>query len=139
MKKFSKKQLIEQAAGIFKKHPKASFLYATTDGQYFLSRNRAELHASSDKLSVVIIQVTDIEEEEIITIKKLKPIVANLSDISQLEELLASEKASEDPRKTAIKLIEERIEELIQNLENFKNESNSPEMRNEKIENVEPE
>ena len=56
MKQYSKTQLKEKAKDIFKSCPDAETLYATSDGQFFLEQNRADLHADENKLQVIEIE-----------------------------------------------------------------------------------
>lgn len=63
MKTLSKTALNEKAVPVFKVHPNATVLYATSDGQFFLNKNRAELHANGNKLSVHDISRPEVEDE----------------------------------------------------------------------------
>jgi hypothetical protein len=123
MKRYSKNQLEQKAEGIFKKYPLATKLYATSDGQFFLEENRADLHVKGKKLSVVKVEKpiepsnpegkeNTGDEKQTISIKDLKPIVKAMTDKEALTKMLEEEKALEDPRKSAIKLFEKRIAEL---------------------------
>lgn len=118
MNTFSKKQLNEKALPVFKEHPNAPVLYGTSDGQFFLNKNRADLHASANKFTVHDIEAPQPpkgEEAEMqddgLTVKEIKELVDGTADKAQLEQLLEDERNGEN-RKTAIAAIEARLKEL---------------------------
>lgn len=117
MKTFSKKELTEKAAPVFKNHPKAGVLYATTDGQFFLNKNRRDLHANASNLGIYDISRDESPltpeggtEPKLPSVAKLKDLVAEIDDEDELSALLETEKNGEN-RKTAVAAIEERIAE----------------------------
>lgn len=120
MKRYSKNQLEQKAKEKFKEYPKTKKLYATSDGQFFLESNRADLHVKGKKLSVVkiekLIESGNFEgtkntgnEKKITGIKDLKPIVKAMTDRDALTKMLEKEKASETPRQAVLNAIQERI------------------------------
>lgn len=140
MKTYSKNQLEKKATGIFEKYPLAQKIYATSDGQFFLDENRADLHVNGKKLSIVKIEkpITDSASDddnngqsgkESISIKNLKPIVEGINDTAVLNQMITDEQAGEK-RVTAIKLFEARIVKIDEasNAENTTNgqDENTP-------------
>lgn len=118
MKTFSKKELNAKAAPVFKEHPNASVLYGTSDGQFFLNKNRAELHASANKLSVHGIEAPSPQRGEItkepegsMTVDEIRELAEGTADKTVLEHLLNDERNGKN-RKTAIAAITDRLEEL---------------------------
>ncbi len=122
MKRYSKTQLKEQATEVFEQYPNTEALYATSDGQFFLKQNRADLHANENKLSVMTIEKdwkTDSAKDETekkpahpVSVKVLQAKVKDTSDVEELKRWLKEEQALEHPRKTAFACLEERIKEL---------------------------
>ena len=120
MKSYSKEDLEKQAQKVFNKYPSTEVLYATTDGQFFLQENRAQLHASNKSLGLpkIItrdlnnIEVAEVTEEKGLSVKELKTLVKATNDNATLEKMLEKENNTEAPRKTAIEAIEARIVEL---------------------------
>ena len=51
-KTYSKAELEKKAKDVFKEYPSAKSLFATTDGQFFLDKNRANLHAGAKEMSL---------------------------------------------------------------------------------------
>ncbi len=49
----NKQELIHGATPVFKSHPNQKVVFATTDGQYFLNKAEADLHASTSSVEVV--------------------------------------------------------------------------------------
>jgi hypothetical protein len=130
----STKELIEGSVSIFGRNKDLKKLHATSDGQYFLEENRANLHKNSkrdpitgkDKLTVVPIT----REDALATLPKkatptasvkseflqksvadIKEALKTADDVEALKVVLAEEKANE-PRSTAIEAIEAKIVEL---------------------------
>lgn len=54
----------------------------------------------------------EVSQDEGLTIVEMKPLVAETTDVAALQEMLEHEKAREQPRVTALRLIEGRINEL---------------------------
>jgi hypothetical protein len=124
--RYSRKQLVGKSIALFKERTEA-VLFATSDGQFFVFKDRANMHATSHKspLTVYEIERKDVEEEinepapetsgsteSPKTVKVIKAEVATITEVEALEKMLEAEKALEDPRKTAIEAIEDRIAEL---------------------------
>jgi len=116
---FSKKELREKAAKVFQENT-GSVIYATSDGQMFFNKNRAELHANSskEKLAVYDFARADMEEEtqeedfeKLASIAVLKKQLPEMNDFSELKEMLSIELNGEK-RKTAVTIIDARIKEL---------------------------
>lgn len=119
----SRKELIKGAVPLFKKH-EVSELHATTDGQYFLDRNRADLHArSSKKLKVYTIEESDTDGENqnsksddqsgVLSGNARSSIeaVKSVGDVKVLNQYLKEEKEDKN-RSTVIKAIESQIESI---------------------------
>ena len=47
-KSYSKTELTEHSKAVFKNYPTVKVVFATTDGQFFLDENRANLHATAE-------------------------------------------------------------------------------------------
>ena len=60
-KTYSKAELEKKAKDVFKEYSNANSLFATTDGQFFLDQNRANLHAGA-KGNVIEIE-NDFEDQ----------------------------------------------------------------------------
>jgi len=126
-KTMSRKELVEKSIALFKARTE-DVLHATSDGQFFIAKNRANVHAKAQKteLKVYDINRTEVEEElkepikdsgskdESLTVKQIEVIIAETEDLEVLANLLEEEKSGKD-RTTAKKAIEERITELEPN------------------------
>lgn len=122
MKTFSKTELTKKAIEVFRENT-GSVIYATTDGQLFFNKNRAELHAGKGKTKLGVYdiaradvaldpkEVDAVKEDNEQTVDDIKELIAETSDLAELDKLLTDEKEGKD-RKTAIAAIEERIAEL---------------------------
>jgi hypothetical protein len=62
-KSYSKSEIKEQSKEVFKNYPTAKVAFATTDGQFFLSENRANLHATAEG-KVFKIENENVQEKE---------------------------------------------------------------------------
>ncbi|MFD2566081.1 hypothetical protein [Pseudotenacibaculum haliotis] len=115
MKTYSKTQLEELAKEKFKQYPKADALYATSNGQFFLMENRAQLYAKGKNLSVVKIDNPGTASQDLPegNAKDVIKAVESIEDPKTLEAWLKSEQDGDD-RKTVKAAIEERINELNQ-------------------------
>ncbi|UGU15210.1 hypothetical protein LS482_16175 [Sinomicrobium kalidii] len=119
MKAYSKTQLEKKAEKHFKTFHEDSKAYATSDGYFFRSENRAGLHAKTKKTLVVYIFERKTEASQIDTgeayktVKDIEELVAQTEDAATLEELLIAEQEGSN-RKTAIAAIQARIDELKQ-------------------------
>lgn len=122
MKTLSRKELVAKSVAYFKERTEAT-LFATSDGQFFVFKDRANMHATSTKAPMTVYEIERKEVEDQLaegstegdddgyTVKELKALVAETSDKAVLEAYLEDEKKGEN-RKTAIAAIEERLEEL---------------------------
>lgn len=124
MKTLSRKELVAKSVALFKERTEA-VLHATSDGQFFIFPDRANMHANSQekKLTVYDIERKEVEEElkepvqdsapkgKAQTVKQIKAFIADTEDVEVLSQLLADEKAGED-RVTAKEAIENRISEV---------------------------
>jgi hypothetical protein len=123
--RYSRKQLVAKSVALFKERTEA-VLYATSDGQFFVLKDRRNMHAKQQDLGTYDIERKEVEEEinepapaaisskedKPQTVKQIQAEVAKTEDVEALEKMLEAEKALEDPRKTAVAAIEERIAEL---------------------------
>jgi hypothetical protein len=124
MKTQSRKELVALSIAIFKVRTEG-VLFATSDGQFFVLKDRSHTHANSQekKLTVYEIERTEVEDQlnekatapdskdDGYTVKELEALVAETSDPKALEGFLQDEKSGKN-RKTAIAAIQERIDEL---------------------------
>lgn len=105
---YSELELKDKAKAAFERFRNADSLFATTDGNLFLSRNRAELHAGA-KGRVITIDRPLPEPEAPKTPKmNAKEAIAQIADAS-LEALAAF---ADDERKTVQEAYQNRLEEL---------------------------
>lgn len=111
-KTFSKDQLQEKAGEYFKKLG-VSKLFATADGQFFILKNRAEIHAGKGKVYEFHVQESKSSDEgdEDFTVKEIETIADQSTDTEQLETMLRDEQDGKN-RKSAVKVLMDRIEEL---------------------------
>lgn len=89
-------------------------LFATTDGQFFLMENRAQLHAGTGNVHRIDNEEPAENPESKtpeMTVKELTAKVALMEDINEVQHLLLAEIAGPN-RATAVKAIEERITKL---------------------------
>ena len=116
MKRYSKVELQEAAKPHFEKL-KVNKLYATTDGQFFLLENRANLHAKS---SLTVYKLENEEQaapqgenttEKQPTVKELLEQLERIDDLETLNDMLLTEIAGQN-RSTAVKSIEAKIAHL---------------------------
>lgn len=115
--RYSKAELQEAAKKHFKKLG-VNKLYATTDGQFFLLENRANLHAGKNLTVYKLEQESEPEQgqparkaEKQPTVKELLEQVDRIDDLATLTEMLHTEVAGQN-RSTAVKSIEARIASL---------------------------
>jgi len=130
----STKELIEGSVSIFDRNKDLKKLHATSDGQYFLEENRANLHKNTkrnpvtgkDTLSVVPITREDaktakdtlknadkVEKSPFLqqNVGDIKEALKTADDAAALKVYLAEEEGNE-PRTTAIEAIKAKIVEL---------------------------
>ncbi|MBV7268374.1 hypothetical protein [Winogradskyella luteola] len=116
----SKSQLQEKADKLFKDYPNAEKGYVTNDGNAFLSKNRADLHASSDeKLKVTEFEnensgVADKNNDASDTLSKADDIIefAKTADAESAKKYLDAENEAKKPRKTVVEALKARLDEL---------------------------
>jgi hypothetical protein len=115
-----KSLLIKNSLSVFESHH-VDTVYATSDGQYFIDENRANLHQNSDGKKLTVYTISQEEATEANTPKKseilnqsVKDLTASLEEISSVEELynLLAEESNIDTRKSAIAAINDRIESI---------------------------
>lgn len=123
MKTISKKELAVKAAEVLKMYPNQKEVFATTDGQVFLDKNRAELHAKPNKLQAypfdrfgVSAESSDAPEYD----KNAKDTIADVRVLETVEELEVLKTG--EGRKTVLASIEDRLKELAE--EGKKDETN---------------
>lgn len=119
-KKLSKAQLEEKVKGFFKTYPDAEKAFVTNDGNVFAQKNRADLHAKSDK----DLKVTEYDNEatganDADDDQDSKPSTAaeiiefaKTATLEDAESYLDAENKSDKPRSTVLKALESRITEL---------------------------
>lgn len=126
MKINSRAQLVEKSKSLFSSRNENK-LFATTDGQFFVHQDRANMHAQVNRetpLKVYIIDRSETEDQTPVkeapqpkalpSVAKLKELLPEVSEVGELEAILEQEKSGEN-RKTAIEAIQERLEELNTN------------------------
>lgn len=106
----------ENVAKAFKNFPETDTVYATSDGQVFLNKNRAELHATpKGRVQTFTRGVSEQEKSaETNVVPNAKTTVEAIKQVATLEELKAFEN---DSRKTVIEALEKRKAELLAELE----------------------
>lgn len=110
-KTYSEAQLKELAKDRFERLEVVR-LYATTDGNFFIMQNRAQLYAGKDgNVFEIIKEGVSKEELDAISIRELKLRIVNTKDVPSLKRLIAQEEAGAN-RPAAIKLIKGRIEAI---------------------------
>ena len=124
----NKKDVIKGSVALFKS-TKADKMYGTSDGQYFLDQNRAELYKKTkqdpktgkDSITVYTINASDVavpdtgsKKSEFLDqgVKKIKAALPTMDDVAVLNSYLAEEKKQDEPRATAVDAIQKRIDEL---------------------------
>lgn len=115
-KTYSKAELEKKAQEVFKNYPKAKKVFATTDAQFFLDQNRANLHAGA-KGKVIEVVNDVIEEDTQDTSIKPKSAEALINEAKSIETIEAVEAAKEveakgKNRSTVIAAYDARIDEL---------------------------
>lgn len=128
---YSETELQKEAEACFKRFPAADSVFATTDGNVFLDRNRAELHAGKGKVVQFDRALPEPEAPAAPTITA-KDAIAQIA-VATLEDLAAF---ADDNRKTVQDAYQKRLIELGINAEegvdnNSEGVDNSPETTNE--------
>jgi len=106
----------ENVAKAFENFPETDTVYATSDGQVFLNKNRAELHATpKGRVQTFTRGVSEQEKSaETNVVPNAKTTVEAIKQVTALEELKAFEN---DSRKTVLEALEKRKAELLAELE----------------------
>lgn len=106
-KTYSEAELKQKAEPVFDRFTKAESVFATTDGNVFLDRNRAELHAGKGRVIELFrpIPTPEAPEEPKMTAKDA---IASIETAS-LEDLAAF---ADDQRKTVQDAYQKRLEAL---------------------------
>lgn len=110
-KTYSKEELQELANETFAQYPNANKVFATVDGNVFLERNRANIHATP-KGQVLEFDRPIVSEE---TKEKNTPKLSaddSIKQIGEITEIEALEPFKADTRKTVVKAVEDKIAEL---------------------------
>ena len=105
-KSYSEAELKEKASDVFEQFPNAEKAFATADGNVFLERNRAEIHAGPK--GQVLEVGRPIKKEEKVS-NKADDLIKAIAEIQKLEDL---EQFKTDKRATVIKALEEKTAEL---------------------------
>ncbi|MDQ8012038.1 MAG: hypothetical protein REI96_06300 [Flavobacterium nitrogenifigens] len=114
MKTFSEDELKDLANKIFAQYPDANQVFATVDGNIFLERNRADIHAGAKGRVLVIdrpiAEVSDDSKKD----KNSTKLSAedSIKAIALVETIEALEPFRADKRATVIKAVEDKIAEL---------------------------
>lgn len=107
-KPYSESELKELAQEVFNQHPVANTVYATVDGNVFLEKNRAEIHAGK-KGRVFPFDRPIKKELAKETPAKADDVIKAIAEATKVEEL---EAYKADTRKTVIKAVEDKTAEL---------------------------
>ena len=119
-KTYSKAELEKKAKDVFKEYPSAKSLFATTDGQFFLDKNRANLHAGA-KGNVIEIEnefeahsKSNSKDSDSIKPKSADTLIEEAKTIESIDlvELAKEVEAKGKNRKTVIEAYDTRMEEL---------------------------
>ena len=121
----TKEQLAEIAEHIFGTNPKIKELHLTSDGQAFTNENAAinQSKVVGDGEVESFKKAIEAEEEATgeslldLSVPKLKEELKKIDSVEQLNQLLEGENAKEEPRSTAIKAIEDRLEDIAKDQE----------------------
>ncbi|QAA81408.1 hypothetical protein EI546_06545 [Aequorivita sp. H23M31] len=106
-KTYSEAELTTQAEGVFERFPDATTVFATTDGNVFLDRNRAELHAGKGRVIAIDRTLPEPEAPEAPKMNA-KDSIALIQEAT-LEDLSAF---ANDERKTVQEAYQNRLAEL---------------------------
>ena len=118
-------ELRQESASIFEQFPKATTLFATRDGQFFLDQNRAKLHAGKGQVVEIHKDEDDTEEGQAIALNA-KETAKQIMEVKTIPEL---EFYAYDTRVAVKKAYERRLAELsISTCNNPQN--TNPENRN---------
>jgi hypothetical protein len=107
-KTYTESELKELAKEVFNQFPGKNTVFATLDGNVFLEKNRAEMHAGTKGRVLPFdrpIEKPTVKE----TLTKAEDLIKAISEVETIEEL---EVFKADTRKTVIKAVEEKTAEL---------------------------
>lgn len=104
---YSESELKEQAGEVFKQYPAVNTLYATVDGNVFIEKNRADIHAGAK--GRVLPFDRPVIKEAVAPSTKAEDVIKAISEVTTTEEL---EVFKADTRKTVIKAVEDKTAEL---------------------------
>lgn len=111
-KVYSEKELEQKALAAFAQYPNAKQVYATSDGNVFLEKNRASLHAG--KGSIVTFDRPIKEEEEKDNAPKTLKAEEVIKAIKEAQNLEALDAFRSDERATVKKALEAKEKEFNQ-------------------------
>lgn len=107
-KTYSESELKELAQEVLKQYPAANTVHATVDGNIFLEKNRAEIHAGK-KGRVFPFDRPIVKEAAKELVSKVEDVIKAIAEVTTVEEL---EAFKADTRKTVIKAVEEKTAAL---------------------------
>ncbi|AUS06476.1 hypothetical protein [Pseudotamlana carrageenivorans] len=113
MKKLTQK---ERAQNYFERNTKVNELFGTSDG-YLFERSKDALNHSTTLEKKGITPYKRSEKSEgsdllKLSVKDLTEAIKDITDVTVLEAYLEEEQAKDEPRSTAVKAFEDRIETL---------------------------
>lgn len=107
-KTYSESELKELAKEVFEQFPNANTVFATVDGNVFLEKNRAEIHAGkTGRIFTIERPIVKEASKEVIT--KADDVIKLIAEVTTIEALDAFKA---DTRKTVIKAVEDKTAEL---------------------------
>lgn len=106
-KTYSYAELKQKAEPVFERFTNAESVYATTDGNVFLDRNRAELHAKKGRVVELFRPISAPEAPE--ELKMTAKDAIALIETAALEDLAAF---ADDQRKTVQEAYQKRLQAL---------------------------
>ncbi|MGC1471540.1 MAG: hypothetical protein WA775_03015 [Psychroserpens sp.] len=115
----------ERAQNYLGRNSEVSEIFGTSDGFLFEKRSDARTHSRTLKETTVnrytdsTVEKSSDDDTNFVksdflkaSVKTIKEELPDMTDVKELEGYVEEEKASTDPRSTAIEAIEKRIEEL---------------------------
>lgn len=108
-KTYSESELQELATGVFEQYPTATTVYATVDGNVFLEKNRAEMHAGNKGRVLPLERPIEKEVAKAAKPAKAEDLIKAIAEVKTMEEL---EPFKTDTRATVIKAVQEKTAEL---------------------------
>lgn len=110
-KTYSKEELQNRAEKVLEQYPQAKEVYTTPDGQVFLKKDRAELHAGKGKV-YTFDRTVEVAEQKSESAPKALTANEAIAAIKAVTELEALEVFSADERKSVKAAYEAKIKEL---------------------------